>query len=204
MLRLDRPVGAKELSDILGLGEHTVARYLRILGYLNLVVRTAYRGGYIVLAGHQLFLVQGLNVENRHFTPTTNINHNIKENKKNEDIVVIDQPPKTENLPYPVNPPQANPAYRTLLAANIGEPKRSTLSLLPHITPEYVIAWETYLKSTKGDRYTPGLLIHVLETGDPAPPINEHGHAIECRCDICQPYIPLICPDCHCRPCDCE
>ena len=64
MLRLDRPVGAKELSDILGLGEHTVARYLRILGHLNLVVRTAYRGGYIVLAGNQLFLVQGLNVEN--------------------------------------------------------------------------------------------------------------------------------------------
>jgi len=147
MLRLDRPVGAKELSDILGLGEHTVARYLRILGHLNLVVRTAYRGGYIVLAGNQLFLSQGLNVENLHFTSTTNINHNIKENIKNEHKVVIDQPPNAENQPFQVSPPQANPAYSTLLAAKIGEPKRSTISLLPHITPEY-----TQILNTSGGK----------------------------------------------------
>jgi DNA-binding MarR family transcriptional regulator len=56
MLRLDRPLGAREMADILGLDEHTVAKHLRALSQLNLVARTRQRGGYILLGGSQLIL----------------------------------------------------------------------------------------------------------------------------------------------------
>jgi hypothetical protein len=36
---------------------------------------------------------------------------------------------------------------------------------------------------TRQDRDTPGLLIHILESGDPAPPVNSNGHLKGCTCD---------------------
>ena len=53
MLRLDRPSGARELADMLGLDEHTVAKYLRTLAMLNLVERTRQRGGYRLVPDRQ-------------------------------------------------------------------------------------------------------------------------------------------------------
>ena len=71
MLRLDRPVGAKEIAAILDLNEHTVAGYLRALARLNLVARAGYRQGYILLGGRQLILGAERNVKKLHFNPTS-------------------------------------------------------------------------------------------------------------------------------------
>ena len=56
MLRLKRPLGAREIADTLGIHEQTAARYLRRLARLNLVARSGRNQGYVLLAGNQLIL----------------------------------------------------------------------------------------------------------------------------------------------------
>ena len=170
MLRLDRPVGAKEIAGILDLDEHTAARYLRTLSRLNLVARAGYHQGYIVLGGRQLILGAEPNVKNAHFASKDSV---------------------------------SSPLLQALQEAGVGEPKRTALAALPHLTPAYVKAWESQLKLAKGDRYSPGLLIHVLQTGDPAPSTNTLGHILNCPCPDCQRLKYLACPYCGHYPCQC-
>jgi hypothetical protein len=61
---------------------------------------------------------------------------------------------------------------QALFEAGINEPKRSLLANLPNLTAENVRAWETQLKQAKGERYQPGLLVYVLESGDPPPRVR--------------------------------
>lgn len=56
-----------------------------------------------------------------------------------------------------------------LTRAGIMGKKRVSLSQLAWVTVESVSAWEAELKRKKKDKYSPGLLISVLESGDPAP-----------------------------------
>jgi hypothetical protein len=93
---------------------------------------------------------------------------------------------------------------RALLEAGIGEPKRSSLARLTYLTPAYVKAWEMQLKKDKGARYSTGLLVHVLECGDPAPPLNENGHLVKCHCAKCRQLDYSRCPYCGEDPCECE
>ena len=216
MLRLDRPVGAKEIAEILNLDQHTTARYLRSLSRLNLVARAGYHQNYILLGGRQLILGEEPNVKNAHL-PATSTTTLIVRSKRSEGEVVVDRAPNVKNAHYEVaktvrnvkdahfksTASEPSPLLQALLEAGIGEPKRSALSALPHLTPAYVKAWESQLKTTKGDRYSPGLLIHVLECGDPAPPTNAFGHVLRCRCPECERLKYLICPYCHAYPCEC-
>jgi len=100
-------------------------------------------------------------------------------------------------------PPEPSPIKQALQKAGIGEPKRSALAGLEHVTPEYVNAWEVNLKQVKGKRYTPGLLIYVLEKGDPAPPVNANGHHPNCECDDCKYIMYRTCWYCKKYPCVC-
>jgi hypothetical protein len=50
---------------------------------------------------------------------------------------------------------ELSPLHQSLRDAGIGEPKRSALVTLPHVTPAYVKAWESQLKHAKGNRYSP-------------------------------------------------
>jgi hypothetical protein len=61
---------------------------------------------------------------------------------------------------------------QALLEAGISEPKRSQLAALPGLSAEAVQAWERQLKQAKGERYQPGLLVHVLESGDQLPRVR--------------------------------
>jgi len=149
MLRLDRPAGPRELADLLGLDEHTVAKYLRTLTHLNLVARSGYHGGYVLLGGRQLIFGEALR------------------------------------------------------QAGIGEPKRSQLCGLPHLTLQGVRTWESQLMHDKGSRYATGLLVYVLESGDPPPPANANGHILSCDCSECQYLKYRLCPYCDAYPCQC-
>lgn len=53
------------------------------------------------------------------------------------------------------------------------------------IRPVDVVAWEAELRERYGGRYRPGLLVHVLESGDPAPERRENGHKPGCHCYEC-------------------
>lgn len=100
MLRLDRPLGAREIADLLDIDQHTVARYLRRLARLNLVARSAYHQGYLLLGGRQLILGDSRNVKNARLQPTTTINY-IVENQEIEAEVVVD-PWLSQEREFPV------------------------------------------------------------------------------------------------------
>jgi hypothetical protein len=76
-------------------------------------------------------------------------NNNNKGGRKNSDSGVLD----------------------ALARAGIVGKKRQSLSQLAWVTVESVSAWEAALKRDKKERYSPGLLISVLESGDPAPKV---------------------------------
>lgn len=70
--------------------------------------------------------------------------------------------PKPTSKPKPVNAE----VYQALRKLGVGEPKRSQLARLPEITTQKVEEWEKLLRKRKGANYNPGLLVHVLESGD--------------------------------------
>jgi DNA-binding CsgD family transcriptional regulator len=180
MIRLDRSAGARELAVILDLDEHTVSKHLRALAQLNLVARTSRFGGYILLGGSQLILGNETNVKNLQSDPIiitrdTDI--------KNDSVVIIKSAPTVKNLQCGAD---LSPIEQALKEAGISNPKRQALANRPDITPEAIRAWEANLKHEKGKRYTAGLLIHMLESGEPAPPVNQNGHHLKCICEDCQ------------------
>lgn len=198
MLRLDRPSGARELADILGLDEHTVAKYLRTLAMLNLVERTRQRSGYRLVPDRQDIFAPNLTVNKLQLGPITTTEH--KSNIQNEkDLLTAEADINSPGQPDPG--PISLETVEALRALGIGEPKRSALARMAHVTPEHIRSWHAHLDYAKGKAYRPGLLIHVLETGDPAPQVRENGHPLDCACGECS---PLICPECHIYPCDCE
>lgn len=75
---------------------------------------------------------------------------------------------------------------QALRAARIYEPKRGQLARLPDLTPEAVRLWEAQLKQQRGDQYQVGLLIHILESGEPPPEANPNGHLPGCDCPSCK------------------
>ena len=198
MLRLDRPSGARELADILGLDEHTVAKYLRSLAMLNLVERTRQRGGYRLVPDRPDIFAAELTAKKIQLNPTTTAGHiSSKQNAKNRLTGEAD----TNSQDQPGSAPISLETVEALRGLGIGEPKRSALARMAHVTPAYIRSWHAHLDYVKGKAYRPGLLIHVLETGDPAPPVRDNGHPLDCACGECS---PLICPECHIYPCDCE
>jgi hypothetical protein len=60
-----------------------------------------------------------------------------------------------------------------LARAGIMGKKRVSLAKLAWVTVESVSAWEAALKRRKKEKYSPGLLISVLESGDPAPVVKD-------------------------------
>ena len=201
LLRLDRPAGARELADMLGLDEHTVAKYLRMLTQLKLVTRKRHQRGYTLSGDPEALLGTRLTVNKLQFEPASSNDPYLKnQNNKNLLTEEVDQPHSGS-----LNSAQASPkAAAALRLAGIGEPKRSALARLAYVTPEYIQAWRAHLQYVKGDAFSPGLLIHVLETGDPAPDVHENGHPLDCKCRECHPLDPYICPACFSHPCYCE
>lgn len=196
LLRLERPAGARELADILGLDEHTVAKYLRILARLELVSRTSFRGGYILAADRGALFGGELTVNKLQIEPVTTNRYILNQEKKEDLLTAVDADSRKD----PAFGKCSEEAVKTLCSLGIGEPKRSSLARLDYITVEYILAWHHHLGYVKGEDYRTGLLIHVLETGDPAPEVNELGHPLDCECSQCN---PIICPKCHCYPCPC-
>ena len=92
---------------------------------------------------------------------------------------------------------------KTLQAAGIFGVKQSALVLKPHITPDYISGWEAYLKQHRGERYSTGLLIHVLESAQPLPEEKVNGHPQDCTCRECDPHYYARCYFCKQYPCVC-
>ena len=147
-----------------------------------------------------VFFGAGLTVNEFQFRPASSNDHIYKDKKEHLLTAAVDQITGEVLEPGQVSPE----TIKTLRAVGIGEPKRSSLAQLAYVNPEYIQAWHAHLQYIKGAAYKPGLLIHVLETGDPAPEVSENGHPLDCKCRECNLVDPFICPECHVYPCDCE
>lgn len=85
---------------------------------------------------------------------------------------------------------QFSEIWRELRAAGISTNHRTrALARLPHITPEYVRAHRLKLEEGgKGGPSWTGLLVTILESGEPAPALNPGGHLASCKCPQCHRY----------------
>ena len=88
-----------------------------------------------------------------------------------------------------------------LSAAGIGEPKRTQLALLPHITEAYLAA---HLRKAKAEHTDTALLIHRLQHNDPAPDTSNVVEACR-KCWIMVPFAAIcaVCSRCG-NCCECE
>lgn len=76
--------------------------------------------------------------------------------------------------------------WAALMAAGVTPNRRTRrLAALPHVTPDYVTAHHLALQQA-GKAHETGLLITILESGAPAPPLNELRHLETCSCPDCQ------------------
>ncbi len=89
------------------------------------------------------------------------------------------------------------------MMAGIGNPKRAALLRLPHLDTRAVEIWQRFLRKERRERYSTGLLITVLESGDPPPPARPNGHLLDCECSDCNIYN-YACFYCHNVPCTCQ
>jgi phage FluMu protein gp41 len=142
MLRLGRPATAKELAAILGKEDHTVLNYLNSLMAMKLVVYSGLRLGYSLVADQLSMVFFDINGDfsraDLATTTTTTIN---RIEKEIEAVVAEEEAPARGKNPHktpeiPIN----EDLYAALLAAGVGEPKRSELAALPHVSAEAVKA----------------------------------------------------------------
>jgi hypothetical protein len=80
--------------------------------------------------------------------------------------------------------------WTELYASGIGKnPRTEALVRQSHVTSEYVKAHRTKLEASgkRGARWA-GLLVTILESGEPAPELNLNGHLADCVCTECHGY----------------
>ncbi len=207
MFRLDRAVGPVELSEILEMHRHTVSKHLNSALSLGLITRPHFRDGYMLtIEGRQLLLGVDNSVGNvdkflpnveilppmsklSTLGPTTTALINDNMNKKGEAEA---DPERRKNRHWDSN-------VQALKAAGVGEPSRSTLADMDHVTPEYIGALAA---DNKMQGKPIGMLVHRIRSEDPAPAgkkswLPEGWH----ECASCGAMIPQdegdICTDCE-------
>jgi hypothetical protein len=192
MFRLDRPIGPNEIAEILEIDRHTAGKYLKSAVDLGIITRPHYHEGYTLTAnGRQLILGVDISVDNPEDTgtiqpqlagfppvpPTTTALSLLNDSNKHKLIrqgklkAVVVAPDWREN-------PQFKANVRALKAAGIGEPARSKLANLDHVTPEYIKA---HIKRIKDEGKGLGLAVHRMRSGDPMPE-----HKRDCGCEECR------------------
>jgi DNA-binding MarR family transcriptional regulator len=185
MLRMDKPTGETEISEILDMHPETVRSKLRGLARLGLITRTHHKQGYILTgAGSQIVL--GATAENPRLE-VSSITESL--NKLNTiNTVVIEGatagfprllPDSAQNVENPVDN-----LWITVDKPEVWEELRSA-GILPNERTRKLVARDfmtvDFVKGHKAElrkrgKMQPGLLITILETGLPAvdydPPLR--------------------------------
>jgi hypothetical protein len=168
IMHLDpKPIGESEVAELLQINRETARLHLKQLSYSRLIARSARFQGYILThAGRQLLLTTAENPPSIPSTITTNY---IEETLVSEAVPVEESQTTAEYPRLTAENPRSIELVQALKDAGVGEPKRSSLTQLKHITPQLIKAWEKHLKKDKSEKYHVGLLIHCLESGDLPP-----------------------------------
>jgi len=185
---LGRPASAGEVGQLLGITAKTARRYLwdlEMLGYVIHLEESATFQAVAILED----LLAGEGEGKTFSTPAavntavinTDININSINNKTEAESVVGLRAKMAENYAAQAagairaGPPNGEmraefrAILRALARAGIGEPKRSELARLPHMSVRLVQDWQAELVESRGNKYTTGLLVHVLQLGEPPP-----------------------------------
>jgi len=197
----ERPVGTMWVGQVTGYREKTVGLALRALQRMGLAEQTArFEGWHLTQAGR--LAVPPASRQNDNSLPTATAIYTDSNNRL--EVAVVEAARSSgENggsSPAPEAPPPPE-VVAALAQVGIGEPMRSRMAALPHVTPEYVKA-HALLAREQG--LSTGLLITRIRCGDPAPELNQLGHLRTCKCQECQSLRYRICTYCHSRPCQCE
>jgi hypothetical protein len=110
-------------------------------------------------------------------TTSTDINFNLIDSE----VVVIDQTPqKTQKSKAAIY----SGIWHELYNAGIGpNPRTRALARLPHMTAEYVRRHRLGLEAAgMGGRQWTGLLVRILESGQPPPELNSNERLSDCAC----------------------
>ncbi len=170
MFRLDRPLSTAEVAEAAGLNLETARLHLRELSRQGLIAGSAPH--WILTAGGRQ-LILPVRAENpRGIEPSssssalTEPNTCSREEAEEETRKIRADFPRGFSAPQAVDPP----ILEAFQEAGIGLNKRTErLARQPWITPAYIRAHHAAL-AKHGKVDAAGLLITILESGEPAPP----------------------------------
>lgn len=216
MLKLDRPLGEKELSTLLSINQSTARAWLRDLAENELITRQGRYNGYIPTLGGRQMVIPNLSTprlsasaENSRSSAEnsrsrTQFNDDESRDSESEDSVIIIDSASAEN-------PRSSAVFKALEEEKVLYPVCVELSAKPQITLNHVVNWAAVLKKEKGEKYTPGILVYTLRSVQPGHKPPRHPEACKCgRMTEDRPFYGRICPrcnqfasQCYCHPIDC-
>lgn len=217
-LFLDQPLLVIDVARLLEIDRSTARNHIRLLISFGVIARPKPAEGFTLTGKGRRFLLGEFSAAAGEFPPpitTTSttaivndsdnilylIKELIKDSKSKESltaaVVVIN---KLEEI----SPGEAQAVWAALEAAGITRNTRTEqLVRQDYLTPDYVTGHYLSLKSRgKGDQT--GLLVAILESGVPAPPLNANRHLSGCDCQECRMLAYHTCPYCGEYPCLCE
>jgi len=204
---LDQPLQVIDVAQLLEIDRRTARNHVRLLVSLSLITRPRLADGFILTVKGRQFL-QG------NFSPVINtsvvvndsdnilylIKKLIKDSKSKESLTTT----TITNKPDKNSPPEEQAVWEALEAAGILRNARTEqLARQAYLTPDYVTGHYLNLKSQGKEDHT-GLLVSILESGVPAPPLNANRHLKGCDCQECRMLAYRTCPYCGEYPCECE
>jgi hypothetical protein len=211
LLFLDRPLRVADAARLLEIDRRTARKHLLSLASLGLVTRPGLCQGFIltgpgrqlVLGGEQPSRSPGV-VKNPprvvEFSPPVVVINTtaVKESNNIKSLTAV-----VEEKPEEISPAGEQAVWDALGAAGITRNSRTErLAQREYLTPDYVTGHYLSLKSRgKGDQT--GLLVTILESGAPAPPLNANRHLKDCGCQECRMLKYRTCPYCGEYPCEC-
>jgi hypothetical protein len=178
MLSLGHPITAHDLAAILGIPEQTSAEYLRTLLSLNLIVWDEHENHYL------------LNERNL-IIPSDGIEPFVQGEPDHRNGVDLPAWPRNPmNKSWVHSSKRTKQVWQELISAGVSlNPRTRELVRQHYVTPEYVRAHRLKMvASGKSGPQWAGLLVTILESGEPAPPLNPNGHLETCDCLDCHGY----------------
>lgn len=170
MFRLDRPVNAREVSQILAIDYTTSRKYLSELSNLQLITHTS-AGWLLTQGGSQLLLSTDLSTPpNAIFSRTEFLPSSSSPNESNQVPIEVEEEVEEEETRK--NRDDIDECLDMFSTLGIN-PTNQVIQICKqeHITPDYIIAQAARLH--KEGKWSTGMLIKVCKDGDPLP-INKN------------------------------
>ena len=187
-----KAVSQSWLERVTGYTDKPVSQALAYLKEIGLVDGTNRDGWRLSQGTQQLRLTEAVFPEtsrNNSDSPPSSPELDLKESI-NLEVEEVEGENESEKIRLrgvsPKNPAESAIWEELALASITHNPRTEALVRLPHVNPEYVRAHRLGMeRAGKGGAVWAGLLITILERGDPSPPLNASGHLLSCDCADC-------------------